>query len=196
MSARAICVFCGSARGTDPRHAALAAEVGVLIANRGLNLVYGGASVGLMGIVADAALARGGRVVGVIPRLLSRREVAHRDLTEFIEVETLAERKQVMADRSDAFLVLPGGIGTLDELFEMWSWSLLGLHEKPCWILNAGGFYDGLEALVQRAVRDGYILERAAQCVKFLPDIASLGPAMSESLTTQAQISAGGILTN
>lgn len=183
MSGQAICVFCGSARGTDPRHAALAEEIGTLIANRGITLVYGGASVGLMGIVADAALSRGGRVVGVIPRLLSRREVAHRGLTEFIEVDTLAERKQIMADRSDAFLVLPGGIGTLDELFEMWSWTLLGVHAKPCAVLNAGGHFDGIEAWLRRSTADGFIRSPAASWASFLPGVAAVDSWLSASLT-------------
>lgn len=186
MSPRAVCVFCGSARGSDPRHAALAEEIGVMIANQGITLVYGGASVGLMGILADAALARGGRVVGVIPRLLSRREVAHRGLTEFIEVETLAERKQVMADRSDGFLVLPGGIGTLDELFEMWSWALLGVHAKPCAVLNAGGHFDGIAAWLERSGRDGFVRDPAARWATFLRDAASTHEWLSTGLTGPA----------
>lgn len=188
MSGRAVCVFCGSARGTDPRHTALAQEVGVMIANQDITLVYGGASVGLMGIVADAALARGGRVVGVIPRLLSRREVAHRGLTEFIEVETLAERKQVMADRSDGFLVLPGGIGTLDELFEMWSWALLGVHTKPCAVLNAGGHFDGIAAWLERSGGDGFVRAPAAGWAVFLPDAQAVGKWLSEGLTPRAGV--------
>jgi uncharacterized protein (TIGR00730 family) len=153
----AIAVFCGSAVGGDPGHANAARAIGCEIAARGWTLVYGGGQVGLMGILADAALGRGGRVLGVIPRFLCTREVAHERLTRLEVVETFAERKQRMGDLAHAFLSLPGGIGTLDELFEALSWSQAGVQQKPNGLLNVAGFYDTLVAHLDRAVTDGYI---------------------------------------
>jgi uncharacterized protein (TIGR00730 family) len=153
----AVAVFCGSSTGRDPVHAAAARAVGNGIARRAWTLVYGGGQVGLMGLLADAALSAGGTVVGVIPRFLRTREVAHEGLTRLEVVETFAERKQRMADLADAFLSLPGGIGTLDELFETLSWSQVGLQRKPNALLNVAGFYDGLLAHLDRASREGYI---------------------------------------
>jgi len=150
-AARAICVFCGSSPGADPLYAETAQAVGIEIARRGWTLVYGGGSVGLMGILADAALEAGGRVVGVIPRFLYEWEVGHDGLTELEIVETLTERKVRMGDLSDAFLSLPGGIGTMDELFEALSWAQLGLETKPNGLLNVNGYYDGLIAFLDRA---------------------------------------------
>jgi hypothetical protein len=154
---RSICVFCGSSLGTDPAHADAAATIGRTIAERGWKLVYGGGRVGLMGVVADAALAAGGRVVGVIPRFLYEWEVGHNGLTGLEIVETLAERKLRLGDLSDAFLSLPGGVGTLDEMFEAWSWSQLGLQRKPSGLLNVGGFYDPLLAFLDGATEQGFI---------------------------------------
>ena len=153
----AIAVFCGSAVGNVPQHADAARAVGAGIASRGWTLVFGGGQVGLMGILADAALERGGRVHGVIPRFLRTREVAHEGLTRLDVVETFAQRKQRMGDLADAFLSLPGGIGTLDELFEAVSWSQAGLQRTPSGLLNVAGFYDPLVAHLDRAVADGYI---------------------------------------
>jgi hypothetical protein len=152
-----VCVFCGSATGVDPVFAEAARAVGREIARRGWTLVYGGGSVGLMGILADAALAEGGRVVGVIPRFLYEWEVGHGDLTELEIVETLTERKVRMGDLADAFLSLPGGIGTLDELFEALSWAQLGLEQKPNGLLNVGGYYDLMIAFLDRAVESGFL---------------------------------------
>ena len=152
-----VCVFCGSSLGDDPRFEAAAAEAGREIARRGWTLVYGGAHVGLMGVVADAALREGGRVVGVIPRFLEQREVGHHGLTSLEIVESLAERKQRMGEICDAFLSLPGGIGTLDELFEAWSWSQVGLQRKPNGLLNVAGYYDTLVAFLDRATAAGFV---------------------------------------
>ncbi len=152
-----VCVFCGSAAGSDPRYAAAAAELGREIAHRGWTLVYGGGSVGLMGILADAALAGGGRVIGVIPRFLYEWEVGHDDLTELEIVDTLTERKVRMGDLADAFLILPGGIGTMDEAFEAISWAQLGLMRKPNGLLNVAGYYDTLIAFLDHAVQEGFI---------------------------------------
>jgi hypothetical protein len=156
----AVCVFCGSASGGDPRYAAVAAELGGEIARRGWTLVYGGGSVGLMGVVADAALGAGGRVVGVIPRFLYEWEVGHDDLTELEIVETLTERKVRMGDLADAFLAMPGGIGTMDEVFEALSWAQLGLMQKPNGLLNVGGYYDSLVAFLDHAMHEGFLKPR------------------------------------
>ena len=156
-SAFAVAVFCGSAPGRNPVHARVAQALGTEIARRGWRLVYGGGRVGLMGVMADAALAAGGEVVGVIPRFLRTREVAHAGLTRLEIVETFAERKQRMGELADAFLALPGGIGTLDEIFETVSWSQIGVQRKPNALLNVAGFYDVLVAHLDHAVGEGYI---------------------------------------
>jgi hypothetical protein len=153
---RSICVFCGSNPGNHPGYLRAARETGELIAQRGLALVYGGGRVGLMGALAGAALAGGARVVGVIPRMLQDREVSHAGLSELHVVDTLSERKQVMGDLADAFLTLPGGIGTMDELFEAWTWAQLGLHRKPSGLLNHDGYYDGLITFLDHAMEQGF----------------------------------------
>jgi hypothetical protein len=152
-----ICVFCGSSYGDDARFLAAAGAVGCAIANRGWTLVYGGGRVGLMGALADAAMEAGGRVIGVIPRFLYEREVGHDGLTELEIVATLTERKVRMGDLADAFLTLPGGIGTMDELFEALSWAQLGLEAKPNGLLNVNGYYDELIAFLERATQSGFI---------------------------------------
>lgn len=152
-----LCVFCGSAHGSDPRYADAAVAVGREIASRGWRLVFGGGKVGLMGLLANAALEAGGEVVGVIPRFLYEWEVGHDGLTRLEIVETLAERKRRMGELSDAYLSLPGGIGTLDELFEALSWTQLRLEDKPSGLLNVEGFFDGLVAALDRATADGFI---------------------------------------
>src|SRR5215208_6565109 len=136
-----ICVFCGSSPGRGDAYGAAAAGLGRLLAERGIGLVYGGASVGTMGIVADAALAAGGEVVGVIPQALVDREMAHAGLTDLRVVADMHQRKATMADLSDGFVALPGGAGTMEELFEVWTWALLGLHAKPIGLLDVNGFY-------------------------------------------------------
>lgn len=152
-----ICVFCGSADGVDPIFAATAKELGQRIAAAGMGLVYGGASVGLMGTLADAALAGGAEVIGVIPQSLVDREIAHPNLTKLITVKTMHERKALMYQHADAFIVLPGGFGTLDEFMEIVTWAQLGLHRKPCVLLNINGYYDGLVAFLDHAVERGFI---------------------------------------
>ena len=154
---RRICVFCGAAAGNDPRYAAAAGELGRALAARSIELVTGGGKVGLMGVVADATLAAGGRVIGVIPRFLEEREVAHRGLTELHVVESLHERKALMHELSDGFIVLPGGFGTLDELMESITWAQLGLHAKPIGIVNVAGYFDELLAFVEGAAGTGFI---------------------------------------
>ncbi len=154
---RVVSVFCGSSFGGDSVFSSVATELGRELARRACTVVYGGGRVGLMGVVADAALEAGGRAIGVIPRFLYAREVGHPGLTELELVETLAERKRRMGDRSDAYVVLPGGVGTMDELFEVWSWSQLGLERKPCGLLNVAGYYDPLIAFLDDATAQGFI---------------------------------------
>jgi len=174
----AICVFCGSATGDDPRYAVAAGLVGREIAGRGWTLVYGGGRVGLMGIVADAALAAGGRVVGVIPRFLYEREVGHDGLSELEIVQTLSERKIRMGDLAGAFLSLPGGIGTMDEAFEAFSWTQLGLERKPNGLLNVAGYYDGLVAFLDRATRSGFIRPQHRDLLRVHEDPVTLLDAL------------------
>jgi uncharacterized protein (TIGR00730 family) len=157
VTLRAVCVFCGSSTPADPRYREAARTLGVLIASRGIDLVYGGGSVGLMGELADAALGRGGRVTGVIPVGLFAREVGHTGLTTLHEVGSMHERKQLMYDLSDAFIALPGGLGTLEELAEVATWSQLGLHSKPVALLDVDGFWGPLVSQLDRMVGTGLL---------------------------------------
>jgi uncharacterized protein (TIGR00730 family) len=152
-----ICVFCGSSSGVRIEYQIAAEQLGRLLAERDVTLVYGGGRVGLMGTLADAALAAGGRVVGVIPKQLCTKELAHRGVTELHVVETMSERKALMGELSDAFLALPGGIGTLDELFEVWTWTQLGLQRKLSGLLNVNGYFDPLLQFLQHAVSEGFL---------------------------------------
>jgi uncharacterized protein (TIGR00730 family) len=161
-----VCVFCGSQFGASAEYAALAARLGTALARRRLGLVYGGASVGLMGIVADAALAGGGEVIGVIPSSMVDKELAHGGLTRLHVVQTMHQRKALMADSSDAFLALPGGLGTLDELFEILTWAYLGIHEKPIAVVNFGGYYDGLLAWLDHSVTEAFVRPEARALVR------------------------------
>ena len=154
-----LCVYCGSRPGNSPEFAALAREVGSGIGRHGGQLVYGGGHNGLMGILADAALAAGARVIGVIPKALVEKEWAHTGCTELHIVENMHERKRIMAEHADAFLALPGGIGTLEEFFEVWTWRQLGYHDKPVGLLNLGGFYDSLLTFLGSAVTSGFMNE-------------------------------------
>lgn len=153
----ALAVYCGSASGVDERHATTAAELGTALAQRGITLIYGGGHVGLMGVVADAALSAGGEVVGIITNGLMSREVGHGSLTELIAVETMHERKLAMSERADAFVMLPGGYGTLDEFFEAVTWTQLQIHTKPCTILDPTGYYEPLLAWLDEATAEGFI---------------------------------------
>jgi uncharacterized protein (TIGR00730 family) len=157
MNFRRICVFCGSNSGINPAYQRATVEVGRLLADRKIDLVYGGGNIGLMGILADTVLAAGGRVIGVIPRALMAKEVGHQGLTELRIVGSMHERKGLMADLSDGFVVLPGGYGTFEEFCEVVTWSQLGLHAKPCGVLNVEGYYDPLLELFDRAVREGFL---------------------------------------
>ena len=157
MSERRICVYCGSNPGNDPRYTEATVALARAIVASGCGVVYGGASVGLMGLVADAALAAGGEVVGVIPDELVRTEIAHEGLTRLHVVDTMTERKTLMADLSDAFVALPGGFGTLDELFEVLTWSQLGVHAKPAGLLDVAGYWSGLTGFLDHAVAEGFL---------------------------------------
>lgn len=154
---RSICVFCGSSRGRGTRYADAAAAMGRTLAERGIGLVYGGAHIGTMGVVADAALAAGGSVVGVIPESMVEREIAHSGLTELHVVADMHQRKAMMAELADGFVALPGGAGTLEELFEIWTWAQIGLHAKPIGLLDVAGFYRPLTAMVDHMVTEGFL---------------------------------------
>lgn len=157
MTVRRLCVFCGSSMGNLADYRAAAAELGEFLAGREIGVVYGGASVGLMGTVADSALAAGGEVIGVIPRLLQEKELAHPGLTALHVVDTMHQRKALMAELCDGFIALPGGMGTFEEFFEVLTWGQLGMHCKPCGLLNVAGYYDRLLAFVDQAVVEGFV---------------------------------------
>src|SRR4051812_36123772 len=172
---RRLCVFCGSSSGFRPAYAEHARRLGEEMAARGLGLVFGGGHVGLMGVVADAVLRRGGEVVGVIPQALADKELAHRGLTELRVVSTMHQRKALMADLADGFAALPGGFGTADELFEILTWAQLGLHARPVGLLNVAGFFDPLLAWLDRTVSEGFLrpehrglLAEAGEAAEFL----------------------------
>lgn len=178
-----VCVFCGSSPGSGPSYQDAAREVGVALAERGIELVYGGASVGTMGVVADTVLANGGTVHGVIPQSLVDREVAHPGLTNLKVVADLHERKAEMSALADAYLTLPGGAGTLEELIEVYTWSQLGIHDKACGVLNVRGYYDHLAALLDHAVAEGFlrpqhraVLSVAGEPAELLDRLAAFEP--------------------
>ena len=179
----ALCVYCGSSKGKDPRHAALARALGGEIAARGISLIYGAGGIGLMTEVADAVLAANGHVVGVMPNHLARDEVQHGGLSETILVDTMHQRKEIMFKRADAFAVLPGGLGTLDELFEILTWRQIGLHGKLVVILESGSYWTHLRALLDAVVAEGFAppsahgLYQVAESVSELFDILEAAPA-------------------
>ena len=177
---RSLCVFCGSNSGNDPIYANAARDFGVLLAKSDITLVYGGGHVGLMGIVADAVLDNDGKAIGVIPRMLWDREVGHRNLTELHVVETMHERKAMMASLSDAFVALPGGLGTLEEIFEVWTWAQLGIHRKPLGFLDVLGFYAPLLSSLDRSVDAGFIRAQHRSMAIVDVDPASLLRRLSE----------------
>ncbi len=154
-----LCVFCGSSDGARPLYREAATALGRHFAEEGIELVYGGGKVGLMGAVADGALAAGGRVTGIIPQALVEKETAHRGLTDLRVVASMHERKALMADLAEGFVALPGGMGTFEELFEVWTWAQLGYHRKPLAVFNAGGFYDGLLGFLDSVVQEGFVRE-------------------------------------
>lgn len=190
---RSICVFCGSSSGASASYAAAARALAACAAAQRIQIVYGGASVGIMGVLADATLAAGGRVIGVIPRALVYREIAHTGLTELQVVESMHERKARMAELADAFVALPGGLGTLEELFEIWTWGMLGLHDKPYGLLDVDGYYQPLIRFLDHARDEGFV--RPSQRDRLLVDtdaerlLAALTDAASQPVARAATAS-------
>ena len=168
---KAVCVFCGSNVGRNPAYVEAATSVGTALARAGLKLVYGGGKVGLMGAVADAVISAGGQAEGVMPRALVEREIAHAGLAKLHVVETMHQRKMMMADLADAFVALPGGAGTLEEFFEQWTWALLGIHGKPCGLLNVADYFAPLIAMMQNIVAEGFIAERYVEMLAIETEI-------------------------
>jgi uncharacterized protein (TIGR00730 family) len=158
-SVRRLCVFCGSSPGARPAYGEAAEELGRLLVDRGVGLVYGGGKVGLMGRLADAVLAEGGDPIGVLPQALVEKEIGHPGLSDLRVVDSMHERKALMADLSDGFVALPGGLGTVEELFEVYTWSQLGLHRKPCALLDVEGYYEGIASFLSRAVQERFLRE-------------------------------------
>lgn len=185
-----VCVYCGSRHGALPAYDAAARALGQAIGRRGWRLVYGGGNVGLMGTVADATLAAGGQAIGVIPDSLMRREVGHTGLTELHVVQTMHQRKQLMAEQADAFVALPGGIGTFEELFEAWTWRHLGYHQRPLALLEVAGYWQPLLAFLQRAQEQGFV--SAEQMAMLL--VHEQPEALLDLLAAQAS-QAGGATT-
>ena len=169
-----ICVFCGSSAGGRPAYADAARELGTELARRGIGLVYGGGSVGLMGVIADAVLATGGEVIGVIPGGLASRELAHAGLTEQRVVGSMHERKATMASLADAFVALPGGLGTIEETLEMLTWVQLGIHDKPVVVLNVDGYFDGLLKMFATAVREGFLRREYFELLAFADTVTEV----------------------
>lgn len=176
-----LCIYCGSRNGGDPRFAQVAAEVGHWIGAHGGQLVYGGGNNGLMGVLATAALEAGARVVGVIPHSMVEREWAKRDCTELHIVDNMHQRKSMMAERADAFLALPGGIGTFEELFEVWSWRMLQFHRKPVGLLDQDGYYTPLLAFLRQGVRHGFMNEAQMDLLTVDSDPARLLPQLVQA---------------
>ena len=187
-----LCVYCGSRPGIDPAFTEAAQAVGQWIGGRGGQLVYGGGRNGLMGVVAEATLAAGGRVVGIIPKALVEKEWAHQGCTELHVVDTMHERKRLMADRADAFLALPGGIGTFEEFFEVWTWRQLGYHDKPVGLLNMAGYYDGLMAFMRTGVEQQFMSPWQMDLIRVDSDISVLLPELVQAagMAPEARIEA------
>jgi uncharacterized protein (TIGR00730 family) len=179
-SIKSLCVFCGSSQGDRSVFAEAARHVGETLGRRGIALVYGGAGVGLMGVVADAALKAGGKVVGVIPESLFGKEIAHRELTKLHRVHSMHERKTLMYDLSDGFIALPGGMGTLEEIFEVITWAQLGLHQKPCGFLNVDGYFDALLGFIDQMVARGFMKEKHRGLVQAASTIDGLLKAFED----------------
>ncbi|MDD3784472.1 MAG: TIGR00730 family Rossman fold protein [Hydrogenophaga sp.] len=173
-----ICVYCGSRPGVDPSFAAAARDIGHWIGSHGGQLVYGGGRNGLMGLVAQATLAAGGTVIGIIPQALVDKEMANLDCTELHVVQTMHERKRLMAELADAFLALPGGIGTFEEFFEVWTWRQLGYHDKPVGLLNQGGYYDGMVRFLQTSVEQQFMGPWQMELIRIDSDWQRLLPAL------------------
>jgi len=192
---RSITVFCGSNSGFRGEYAEAARQLGALFVREGIGLVYGGGKVGLMGIIADQVMNLGGRVTGIIPESLEQKEVGHRDVTELLVVGSMHERKALMAERADGFIAMPGGIGTFEEFFEILTWAQLGFHQKPCAILNISGYYDGLLALCDQAVNEGFLRREHRRLIledsdpeRLLAKMKDFTPSTLEKWLDQADI--------
>ena len=187
-----LCVYCGSRPGTVPAFAEAARAVGQWIGEHGGQLVYGGGRNGLMGIVADATMAAGGQAVGIIPKALVEREWAHHGCTELHVVDNMHERKRMMADKADAFLALPGGIGTFEEFFEVWAWRQLGYHDKPVGLLNVAGYYDGLMAFMRTGLEQQFMSGAQMELIRVGSDVHELLPELVQAagMAPEARIEA------
>lgn len=194
MTLRSVCVYCGAAVGKDRRYRELAVHLGTLLARRGLTLVFGGGKVGLMGALADAALAAGGRVVGVIPTRLKTVELAHRGCTELVVVDSMHARKERMYELADGFVALPGGIGTLEETIEMITWRQLGFHDKPIIVVNDGGYWEPLRVLFAATVAAGFAHDEIDRLVQFVDSPETAIAALEASPAPRRPEAAGGIL--
>jgi uncharacterized protein (TIGR00730 family) len=177
---RCLCVYCGSSGAVAASYREAASELGACLAAAGIELVYGGGRVGLMGLLADAATTAGGKVTGIIPQRLLDAEVAHRSVTELVVVDSMHDRKRLMAEKADAFAILPGGIGTLDELFEMLSWKQLELHDKPILLVDIGGYWAPLRALLDHIVVNGFARGQTRGLLHVVPSVSALMTALSE----------------
>ena len=181
-----LCVYCGSSRGGSDHYAKVAAGFGRVLVRSGITLVFGGGHIGLMGVVADSVLAGGGTAIGVIPQALMDRELAHLGLSELHVVDSMHDRKALMAELSDGFVALPGGAGTLDEMCEQWTWAQLGIHAKPCGFLNVTGYFDPLRAMVERMVAEGFLSPADAGIVRFEDEVEPLIGWLSDRIATAA----------
>jgi uncharacterized protein (TIGR00730 family) len=177
---RCLCVYCGSSGAVDVRYREAASELGACLAQAGVELVFGGGGVGLMGLLADAALAANGRVTGIIPSHLRSAELAHPGLSELVVVGSMHERKRLMAEKADAFAVLPGGIGTLDEMFEIVSWKQLGLHDKPILLVDVGGYWAPLRALLEHIIDKGFARPQTRSLLRVVPSVPALMATLAE----------------
>ena len=175
-----LCVFCGSSHGNSAAFTAAAHALGEAIASRGIELVYGGSHVGLMGVVADAALARGGKVIGVLPRFMADKELAHTKLTTLHLVETMHERKRLMAELAEGFVALPGGFGTFEEIFEAITWAQLHLHKSPCAVLNVDGYYDSLMDFLRSTVQHGFVRQNLLDSLIVAPTLDELSEGFAK----------------
>src|SRR6201987_837910 len=179
-SIRRLCVYCGSSGAVDRQYREAASELGARLAAAGIGLVFGGGRIGLMGLLADAALAGGGEVIGIIPSRLRDAELAHPGATELVVVKSMHERKRLMAEKADAFAVLPGGIGTLDEMFEILSWKQLGLHDKPILLVDVGGYWASLLALFEHIIDKGFARPHNRGLLPVVPSVSALMVALVE----------------
>jgi len=190
---RAVCVFCGSLAGAKPAYLQAARELGALLARRHITVVYGGGHVGMMGALADSALAAGGKVLGVIPEHLMRPEVAHQDLTELLIVDSMHTRKRTMASRADAFVVLPGGYGTFEEMFEMVTWLQLRLHAKPVGLVNVDGYFDHLLAFLRHAAQQEFIRPQHRDLLSVETSVAVLLDGLARQAACAPVAAAGSL---